>query len=74
MANLRDCVSDDFPAILAIINAAAEAYRGVIPPDCWHDPYMSRDALRAELAAGVAFSGYEADGGPARRDGTSGGR
>jgi len=63
MGNLRDCVSDDFPAILAVINAAAEAYRGVIPPDCWHDPYMSRDALRAELAAGVAFSGYEADGG-----------
>lgn len=63
MGNLRDCVTDDFPAILAIINAAAEAYRGVIPSDCWHDPYMSRDALRAELAAGVAFSGYEADGG-----------
>jgi GNAT superfamily N-acetyltransferase len=63
MDNLRDCVGEDFPAILAIINAAAEAYRGVIPPDCWHDPYMSRDALRADLAAGVAFSGYEADDG-----------
>jgi GNAT superfamily N-acetyltransferase len=62
MGNLRDCVSEDFPAILAVINAAAEAYRGVIPPDRWHDPYMSRDALRAELAAGVAFCGYEADG------------
>lgn len=66
MANLRGCVSEDFPAILAIINAAAEAYRGVIPPDCWHEPYMSGDALRAELAAGVAFSGYEADGGGLR--------
>jgi GNAT superfamily N-acetyltransferase len=63
MADLRDCVSEDFPAILAIINAAAEAYRGVIPPDCWHDPYMSEGALRAELAAGVAFCGYEDDGG-----------
>lgn len=63
MGNLRDCGSDDFPAILAIINAAAEAYRGVIPPDRWHEPYMSGDALRAELAAGVTFSGYEADGG-----------
>lgn len=63
MGNLRDCVSDDFQAILAIINAAAEAYRGVIPPDCWHDPYMSSEALRAELAAGVVFSGYEDGGG-----------
>jgi len=63
MGNSRDCAGDDFRAILAIINAAAEAYRGLIPPDCWHDPYMSGDALRAELAAGVAFSGYEADGG-----------
>lgn len=63
MDNLRDCGSGDFPAILAIINAAAEAYRGVIPPDRWHEPYMSGDALRAELAAGVAFAGYEAGGG-----------
>lgn len=63
MGAIRECVDDDFPAILAIVNAAAEAYRGVIPPDCWHDPYMSGDELRAEFAAGVAFSGYEADGG-----------
>jgi|SRR5215472_2229965 len=63
MSDIRACVGEDFPAILAIVNAAAEAYRGVIPPDRWHDPYMSGDELRAELAAGVAFSGYEADGG-----------
>jgi len=63
MGAIRECLDHDFSAILAIVNAAAEAYRGVIPPDCWHDPYMSGDELRAELAAGVAFSGYEADGG-----------
>jgi GNAT superfamily N-acetyltransferase len=63
MSEIRQCVGDDFRAILAIINAAAEAYRGVIPPDCWHDPYMSGDELQAELAAGVEFSGYQADGG-----------
>lgn len=63
MSDIRACVDDDFPAILAIINAAAEAYRGVIPLDRWHDPYMSGDELRTEFAAGVAFSGYEADGG-----------
>jgi len=39
------------------------AYRGVIPEDCWHEPYMSRDELRHEMDAGVVFWGYaeEAD-------------
>jgi GNAT superfamily N-acetyltransferase len=48
--------------MLAIVNAAAEAYRGVIPDDCWHEPYMPAEDLDAEIAAGVAFSGYVADG------------
>ena len=43
------------------MNAAAEAYRGVIPTDRWHEPYMSAEELDAELAAGVAFWGYEID-------------
>ncbi len=46
--------------MLQIINAAAEAYRGVIPADCWHEPYMPEDELAAEIAAGVAFWGYAA--------------
>lgn len=62
MGTIRECVGEDFSAMLAIINAAAEAYRGVIPPDCWHEPYMPSDDLRAEIAAGVAFSAYEANG------------
>jgi len=48
--------------VLRIVNLVAEAYRGVIPDDCWHEPYMPRGELVAELAAGVAFWGYEADG------------
>jgi GNAT superfamily N-acetyltransferase len=48
--------------MLAIINAAAEAYRGVIPSDCWHDPYMPAAELRAEIAAGVRFLACEVDG------------
>jgi GNAT superfamily N-acetyltransferase len=44
-------------AILAVVNDGAEAYRGVIPPDRWHEPYMPKDELRAEMAAGVAFLG-----------------
>lgn len=48
--------------MLAIVNAAAEAYRGVIPADRWHEPYMPRKELDAEVAAGVAFWVYEAEG------------
>jgi GNAT superfamily N-acetyltransferase len=48
-------VDDDFESVLALINDAAEAYRGVIPEDRWHDPYMSAAELRHEIAAGVGF-------------------
>jgi len=57
---IRSCTPDDRDAILEIINDAAEAYRAVIPPDRWHDPYMSGAALDRELAAGVAFLGWDA--------------
>ena len=56
---IRPCTSADIPEIDAIINEAAEKYRGVIPADCWHEPYMSRRELEAEIAAGVRFSGWD---------------
>ena len=56
---IRPCTSADLPVMDAIINEAAEKYRGVIPADCWHEPYMSRRDLEAEIAAGVRFSGWE---------------
>jgi N-acetylglutamate synthase-like GNAT family acetyltransferase len=59
---IRRCTEADVPAIHAIINEAAEAYRGVIPADCWHEPYMPREALIAEIAAGVDFSGWDRNG------------
>ena len=59
---IRTCDHEDRRAILAIVNAAAEAYRGVIPADRWHEPYMPLAELDAEIAAGVVFWGY-ADGG-----------
>jgi N-acetylglutamate synthase-like GNAT family acetyltransferase len=52
----------DLVAILAIVNDAAHAYRGVIPADRWHDPYMSRDELAHEIAAGVVFWVAEEEG------------
>jgi GNAT superfamily N-acetyltransferase len=62
MTSIRPCRDDDRAAILAIVNAAAEAYRDVIPADRWHEPYMLWDELGSEIAAGVAFWGYEEDG------------
>ena len=62
MGSIRPCREDERAAILGIVNAAAEAYRGVIPADRWHEPYMPLRELDGEIAAGVAFWGYEADG------------
>jgi GNAT superfamily N-acetyltransferase len=59
---IRRCRDDERSAILAIVNAAAEAYRGVIPADRWHEPYMEPAELDRELDAGVAFWGCEEDG------------
>ena len=59
---IRDCIAADFEAIYEIINDAAQAYRGIIPPDRWHEPYMAREELRVEISAGVAFLGHERDG------------
>ncbi len=60
--SIRPCRDDEREAILAIVNAAAEAYRGVIPPDRWHEPYMSSEELASEIDAGIEFWGYEEDG------------
>ena len=62
MGSIRPCRDDERAAILSIVNAAAEAYRGVIPADRWHEPYMPSDELDGEIAAGVVLWGYEADG------------
>lgn len=59
---IRECNAGDFESILAVINDAARAYRGVIPEDRLRDPYMSADELRREVADGVAFSGTDVRG------------
>ena len=59
---IRRCDSSEFETIHAIINDAAQAYKGVIPADCWKEPYMSEDELRHEMAEGVLFWAYEEDG------------
>jgi GNAT superfamily N-acetyltransferase len=62
VSEIRQCHDNERAAILAIVNAAAEAYRGVIPADRWHEPYMPHDELDQEIAAGVMFWGYKEDG------------
>ena len=62
MQNIRRCRDDEHIAMINIINSAAEAYRGVIPRDCWHEPYIPAQELAAEVAAGVAFWGCETEG------------
>ncbi len=59
MITVRPCREDELITVLAIINAAADAYRGVIPPDRWHDPYMARTELQGEIGRGVVFWGCE---------------
>jgi len=56
---IRRCARSDFEPIHEIINDAAQAYRGFIPPDRWHEPYMSTDELSNEIRDGVIFWGAE---------------
>ena len=46
---IRACDIGDFETIHRIINDAAQAYRGVIPADCWKEPYMSKEELQHEI-------------------------
>ena len=59
---IRECQDSDFDTIYEIVNDAAVAYKGVIPADRWHEPYMSREDLSGEIASGVRFWGCETDG------------
>ncbi|MBS4032213.1 MAG: hypothetical protein KGZ63_12455 [Clostridiales bacterium] len=59
---IRKCTGLDFHTIHAIINDAAQAYKGVIPADRWHDEYMTKEELRHEIDEGVEFWGYEDHG------------
>ena len=56
---IRRCADADVATMDAIINTAAEAYRGVIPSDCWREPYMPRSELLAEITASVAFWAWQ---------------
>ena len=48
----------DLSNILNVINDAALKYKGVIPDDCWHEPYMSEKELTNEFDSCVRMFGY----------------
>ncbi len=59
---IRPCTTSDVPEIFTIVNDAARAYQGVIPPDRWHEPYMPLAELKEAIASGVKFCGCEDSG------------
>lgn len=58
---ITPCGSTDLPVIFEIINDSARAYKGVIPADRWHEPYMPMAELKSEIGKGVRFYGYYSD-------------
>lgn len=52
------CEPKDFGDIYGIINDASIAYKGIIPEDRWHEPYMPEKELKDQIADGVEFWGY----------------
>ena len=48
----------DISKILHIINDASLRYKGIIPDDCWHEPYMSERELIDEFKDEVRMFGY----------------
>ncbi len=59
---IRECEPRETETVYEIVNDAAQAYKGVIPVDCWNEPYMPQEELLHEIKEGVRFWGYEEDG------------
>lgn len=59
---IRACKKSDFNTIYEIINDAAQVYKGIIPQDRWHEPYMSHAELRTQIEDGIVFWGLEHEG------------
>jgi len=51
-------MKSDSSKILYVINDAAIKYKGIIPDNCWHEPYMTEQELVDEFTDGVRMFGY----------------
>ena len=55
---MHKCVSENFREVFEVINDGASAYKGIIPQDRWHEPYMTEEELLAQVNQGVEFWVY----------------
>jgi len=56
---ITEYMKKDVSNILSVINNAALKYKGVIPDNCWQEPYMSEEELLNEFDSGVRMFGYK---------------
>ena len=56
---IQKCVQEDFETIWEVINDGSAAYKGVIPADRWHEPYMPQEELKTQMKEGVQFWCYK---------------
>ena len=55
---IKEYKKTDTSKILYIINESSLKYKGIIPDDCWKEPYMSEQELVGEFNDGVRMYGY----------------
>ena len=56
---INEYTKSDASKILRIIKDASLRYKGIIPDDCWHEPYMSEQELIDEFSDGVHMFGFQ---------------
>ena len=55
---ISEYTKSDISKILHVINDASLRYKGVIPANCWSEPYMSEQELIDEFSNEVRMFGY----------------
>ena len=55
---ISEYTKSDISKILHVINDASLRYKGVIPDNCWREPYMSEQELIDEFSNKVRMFGY----------------
>ncbi|SVC79115.1 uncharacterized protein METZ01_LOCUS331969 [marine metagenome] len=55
---IREYKKNEVHKILEVINDASLKYKGVIPDNCWHEPYMPKQELIGEISDRVHMFGY----------------
>ena len=56
---ISEYTKNDTSKILHIINDASLKYKGIIPDNCWREPYMLEKELIGEFNDGVRMFGYK---------------